>query len=218
MKKTDRSQEKVLIGKVGSPVGIKGEFRVTLYSQDPGNLKEGKVLLLERADKKAHDAGQTGDRGTEQAGAQLSAKIVRIRFQKDRPVVKLEGVDDRNAAEALTGMQISIRACDLEELPEGEHYVRDLIGCRVVDIAAAGKAAGSPDAAAAAGDGGGAGHDAAAEIGVLADVIQNTAQSILDVRTPDGRSVLIPAVDAFLRRIDEEAGIIEVELIPGFLE
>ena len=44
MKKTDVSQEKVLIGKVGSPVGIKGEFRVNLYSQDSGNLKEGKVL------------------------------------------------------------------------------------------------------------------------------------------------------------------------------
>jgi 16S rRNA processing protein RimM len=97
-------------------------------------------------------------------------------------------------------MEISIMACDLEELPEGEHYVRDLIGCRVVDIAQG-----------AAGEGG-------AEIGVLADVIQNTAQSILDVRTPDGKSVLIPAVDAFLRSIDEEAGLIEVELIPGFLD
>ena len=30
--------------------------------------------------------------------------------------------------------------------------------------------------------------------------------------------VLIPAVDAFLRKIDEEEGLIEVELIPGFLD
>ena len=97
-------------------------------------------------------------------------------------------------------MDVSIRACDMEELPEGEHYVRDLIGCRVVDIAQG-----------VAGEGG-------AEVGVLADVIQNTAQSILDVKTPDGKSVLIPAVDAFLRSIDEEAGVIEVELIPGFLD
>ena len=182
MKKTDGSQEKVLIGKAGSPVGIRGEFRVNLYAQDSGNLKEGKVLLLERADKK------------------LSAAIERIRYQKDRPVVKLKGLDDRNAAEEIRGMEISIMAGDLEELPEGEHYVRDLIGCRVVDIAQS-----------AAGEGG-------AEIGVLADVIQNTAQSILEVRTPEGRSVLIPAVDAFLRSIDEDTGIIEVELIPGFLD
>jgi len=176
LKKTDVSQEKVLIGKVGSPVGIKGEFRVNLYSQDSVNLKEGKVLLLERAEKS------------------VSGAIEKVRYQKDKPVVRLKGIEDRNAAEDIRGMDISIYAKDMEELPEGEHYVRDLIGCRVVDIAQGG-----------------------AEIGVLKDVIQNTAQSILDVSTADGKQVLIPAVDAFLRSIDEEAGVIEVELIPGFL-
>lgn len=177
MKKTDKTNETVLIGKVGSPVGIKGEVRITLYAQDSTNLKEGKVLLLERA------------------GKTTGAAIKRLRYQKDRPVVKLEGIDDRNAAEEIRGMEVSIYASDLEELPEGEHYVRDLIGCRVVDTAQGG-----------------------AEIGVLRDVIQNTAQSVLDVSTPDGKQVLIPAVDAFLRSIDEEAGVIEVELIPGFLD
>ena len=77
-----------MIGKVGSPVGIRGEFRITLYSQDSGNLKEGKTLLLERA-------------------ANLTeAKIKRVRYQKDKPVVKLEGFDDRNAAEAARGMEV----------------------------------------------------------------------------------------------------------------
>ena len=177
MKKTDKTNETVLIGKVGSPVGIKGEVRITLYAQDSTNLKEGKVLLLERAEKT------------------LSAAIKRLRYQKDRPVVKLEGIDDRNAGEEIRGMEVSIYASDLEELPEGEHYVRDLIGCKVVDMTAGGR-----------------------EIGILRDVIQNTAQSILEVETADGKTVLIPAVDAFLRGIDEKAGVIEVELIPGFLD
>lgn len=176
MKKTDKTNETVLIGKVGSPVGIKGEVRITLYAQDSTNLKEGKVLLLERA------------------GKTLNAAIKRVRYQKDRPVVKLEGVDDRNMAEEIRGMEVSIYASDLEDLPEGEHYVRDLIGCRVINTK----------------DG--------SEVGVLRDVIQNTAQSILEVVTAEDKTVLIPAVDAFLRNIDEEAGIIEVELIPGFLD
>ena len=109
MKKTDNTKETVLIGKVGSPVGIKGEVRITLYAQDSTNLKEGKVLLLERA------------------GKTTEAAIKRLRYQKDRPVVKLEGVEDRNTAEEIRGMEVSIYASDLEELPEGEHYVRDLI-------------------------------------------------------------------------------------------
>lgn len=157
-------------------MGIKGEVRITLYAQDSTNLKEDKVLLLERA------------------GKTISAAIKRLRYQKDRPVVKLEGIDDRNAAEEIRGMEVGISASDLEELPEGEHYVRDLIGCRVIDTA----------------DG--------REVGVLKDVIQNTAQSIFEVVTAEEKTVLIPAVDAFLRGIDEEAGIIEVELIPGFLD
>ena len=157
-------------------MGIKGEVRITLYAQDSTNLKEGKVLLLEREEKT------------------ISAAIKSLRYQKDRPVVKLEGIDDRNASEEIRGMDVSIYAADLEELPEGEHYVRDLIGCRVIDTT----------------DG--------RSVGILRDVIQNTAQSILEVETSGGKSVLIPAVDAFLRGIDEEAGVIEVELIPGFLD
>ena len=176
--KTNSGSDPVALGRVGSPSGLRGEFRVTLYAADSDNLKEGKVLLL----KHGKD--------------EISAKIERARYQKDRPVIKLEGFDDRTSVEALRGMEISIEASDLEELPEGEHYVRNLIGCRVVDTAGGG----------------------AKEIGVLQDVIQNTAQSVLDVKTPEGRSVLIPAVDAFLRSIDEEARLIEVELIPGFVE
>lgn len=178
MKKTEDPNEKVLIGKVGSPVGIRGEFRITLYSQDSGNLKEGKVLLLERASEK------------------LEAAVKSVRYQKDKPVVRLEGVDDRNAAEAARGMEVSIRACDLEELPEGEHYVRDLIGFTVIDTAQ--------------------GDDTV--IGTLKDVIQNTAQSILEVETGEDRTVLIPAVDEFLKEIDEGEGVIRVKLIRGFLE
>ena len=176
--KTKKGSDPVVIGRVGSPSGLRGEFRVTLYAQDSDNLKEGKVLLLKHAEN------------------EISARIERVRYQKDRPVIKLEGFDDRTSVEPLRNMEISIDSSDLEELPEGEHYVRNLIGCRVVDIA----------------DGG------SKEIGILQDVIQNTAQSVLDVRTAEGKSVLIPAVDAFLRKIDEEEGLIEVELIPGFLD
>ena len=81
--------------------------------------------------------------------------------------------------------------------------MRNIIGCRVIDVAGAG---GDAD-----------GSDGGREIGVLRNVIQNTAQSILEVETPDGKTVLIPAVDAFMRGIDEEEGIITVELIPGFI-
>ena len=175
MKNRD-TEELINIGKIGSSVGLRGEVRAALYSPDSGNLKEGKVLLLKRA-----------------AGT-LELKCAGVRLQKDRPVIRLEGITDRNMADELRGMEIYIRADQLEELPAGEHYVRDIIGYKVTDLAS-GK-----------------------DVGILKDVIQNTAQSILDVESEEGKQVLIPAVDAFLKCIDDEKEVIEVELIPGFID
>ena len=171
----------VAIGRVSAASGLRGEFRINLYAQDSLNLKEGKNLLFRHT--------ETGP-GSEE----FSALCRSVRYQKDRPVIRVEGIDDRNAAEEIRGMEVCIEADELDELAEGEHYVRNLLGCRVVDLAAG------------------------EEVGVLKDVIQNTAQSVLEVETSEGKLVLIPAVDAFMRSIDEEARLIEVELIPGFLE
>ena len=190
MKKTS-NEELVLLGKVGSPSGLKGEARITLYQQDSTNLKEGKVLLLKHGNEVANSGRQDGRSSYE-------LKVERVRYQGGRPVVKLEGIDDRNAAEELRGLEVYIEPEDLEPLPEGEHYVRNLIGCRVVDTAACGSEG--------------------CEIGVLRDVIQNTAQSILEIETPDGKTVLVPAVDEFLEEINEEERIIKLKLIPGFID
>ena len=173
--------EKLVIGRVGSAAGLRGEFRVNLYAAESANLKEGKNLLFRHSAEKS----EAGD---------FEAICKNVRYLKDKPVIKVEGVEDRNAAEALRGMEVYTDEADLDELPEGEHYVRNLIGCTVRDIASG------------------------TDVGVLTDVIQNTAQSVLEVETADGREVLIPAVDAFMRNIDEEGRLIEVELIPGFLD
>ena len=185
MKKRE-TEELINIGKIGSSVGLRGEVRVTLYSPDSDNLKEGKVLLLKRG-AKTPSGGHTG-------AQEMELKCLGVRLQKDKPVIRLEGVTDRNQADEIRGMEIYIREDQLEELPEGQHYVRDIIGYRVTDLASG------------------------TDVGILHDVIQNTAQSILEVEREDGSMVLIPAVDAFLRRFDDENEVIEVELIPGFID
>ena len=188
--KTNEKSEIIAIGRVGSAAGLRGEFRVNLYAADSSNIKEGKNLLFRHV---AEHSGSGDDAGA--CDAEFTALCRRVRYQKDKPVISVEGIDDRNAAEEMRGMEVCIEADELDVLPEGEHYVRDLIGCKVVDTAGGGSK----------------------EIGTLRDVIQNTAQSVLEVETSDGGTVLIPAVDAFMRNIDEEERLIKVELIPGFL-
>lgn len=48
--------------------------------------------------------------------------------------VKLEGVDDRDAAQALTGWTIEVARNEMPPLEEKEHYRDDLIGFEVVNL------------------------------------------------------------------------------------
>ncbi len=47
-------------------------------------------------------------------------------------LVKLRGVDDRNAAEALHGATVSVPRSVLPPLEPGEYYLIDLIGAKVL--------------------------------------------------------------------------------------
>ena len=108
-------------------------------------------------------------------------------------ILKLEGIDDRNAAEKARGSELFITEADLPELPEGQFYVRDLIGMTVIDA------------------------ENGNEIGEVRDVIQNTAQDIFDVKTREGKQVLIPKVPEFIIDIDAETRTIKVKLIEGLI-
>ena len=54
-------------------------------------------------------------------------------------------------------------------------------------------------------------------LGVVKDVIQNTAQDVFEVVTDEGKQVLIPSVPAFVLEINEETGRITFRLIEGML-
>ena len=57
----------------------------------------------------------------------------------ERPIVRLDGVDDREAAEALRGAELLVPRDDAPALEEDECWAEDLEGCRVVDGDARGR-------------------------------------------------------------------------------
>ena len=95
-------------------------------------------------------------------------------------------------AEKARNKEIFVNEDDLPELPEGQFYIKDLLGMEVVD-------------------------EEIGVIGTVRDVIQNTAQDIFDVITPQGKQVLIPKVPEFVIDIDAEKKTITVKLIEGML-
>ena len=163
--------EKNNIGKIVNAVGLKGEVKVYNYS----------------------DSEEVYERTPEIYAGDRLLKVQNVRMQKNMVILKLSGIDDRNAAEAAKGTELFITEADLPELPEGQFYIRDLIGMEVEEQ-------------------GGSFH------GVVTDVLQNTAQDIFEVKRDDGKTVLIPKVDAFVQKIDGKERLITVTLIEGLTE
>ena len=162
--------EKIKVGKIVNAVGLKGEVKVYNYSDSSEIYEITPEMYI-------------GDKLME---------IENVRLQKNMVILKIAGMDDRNAAEAAKGREIFINEDDLPELEEGEFYIRDLIGMAVIE-----------------GD---------TVLGKVKDVIQNTAQDVFEVERENGKQLLIPRVDEFVLDIDLDTREIKVSLPDGLLD
>jgi 16S rRNA processing protein RimM len=97
-------------GRIGRPHGLDGSFVVT----------QPRHALLALG-------------GSVQVGAALR-EIVRFAGTPVRPILRLDGVDDRAGAEALRGEELLVARADAPPLPAGEYWAEDLEGCAVVTV------------------------------------------------------------------------------------
>jgi 16S rRNA processing protein RimM len=96
-------------GRVGRPHGLDGSFHVT---------RPRGVLLALGATVRIGDA---------------EVEIVRRAGTDERPILRLAGHDDREAAEALRGRDLLVHRTAVPALGDDEWYAEDLEGCRVLD-------------------------------------------------------------------------------------
>jgi 16S rRNA processing protein RimM len=107
----DRSERRIALAAVAGAQGVKGELRLKLFSDSVESLSR-------------HDALYIG-------GA--SRRLLAVRDSGKTAVARIEGIDDRSAAEALRGSLIEVDRTSLPPLEEGEYYHADLIGLAAVD-------------------------------------------------------------------------------------
>ena len=151
-------------------LGLKGEVKVYNYSDSPAIYEETPEIYVD----------------------DVLMQVRSVRMQKNMVVLGLVGIDDRTAAEKAKGSELFVTEADLPELPEGEYYVRDLIGMEAV-------------------------LEDGAHLGTVTNVIQNTAQDIFEVETDEGKQVLVPKVPAFVLDIDPDSRRVTLLLIEGML-
>jgi 16S rRNA processing protein RimM len=103
----------IAVAEVARPHGVRGELRVRVYSGDPALLLRRPPIRLRASD----------------------GEITAVRIRNARPadkalLIDLEGVGDRNAAEALRGAEILVERTEFAPLDEGEFYACDIEGAR----------------------------------------------------------------------------------------
>ncbi len=165
------SGEKIEIGKITNAVGLKGEVKVYNYS-DPDRYDHLKEVIV-------------GD---------TRFKITGTRYQSNMVILKLSGINDRNAAEELKGESLYVLESELPKLPEDTYYIRDLVGMKVVD------------------------DESGDEIGTLCDVIQGTAQDVYEIDLSGGKKGYVPAVGSFVKEVDLKARIVTIHVIEGLFD
>lgn len=162
---------RLAVAQIVAPQGVRGEVRALCLTDFPERFAGREVWL-----------GQTDER----------IRIVAARPHKSVWLLRLEGIDDRNAAEKLRGIELCTDTGDLVPLGDDEYYIHELVGLLVQTEA------GEP-------------------VGVIKDVLRPGANDVYVVHGDDGRERLIPAVRQFIT-VDLPNRRVTVRPIPGLLD
>jgi 16S rRNA processing protein RimM len=166
--------ELVVAGVVGKPFGIRGEVFVF---PDPDIADEFAV------------GNHYPIMGTPVIGTPDELRVAASRDHGGRRIVRFEGVEDRNAAQALRGVVLGVPRSRVW-VTEDAVWTADLIGREVVD-------------------------DSGSCVGIVGGALDGTAHDYLVVIRPNGEELLIPAV---VELVDIDVDPIVVHPIPGLLD
>jgi len=111
-----RSEDYVLIGKVGKPHGVKGEIRITPFSGDTERLASYQTLFLapDKKDEKRQEYN-----------------LLKGYSQEGCAIVFLSGIDNRSDAEQVRDYNVWLAREDLPVLSDSEFYWHDFEGKEV---------------------------------------------------------------------------------------
>lgn len=116
----------VEVGRVLDAWGVKGWVKVLPHSSEPQALLDALAWYLQ-APEARHRPGFSAFKGT------VSVAIEQSKLHSDALVAKFEGLDDRNAAEALRGAGIYLPRSAFPRTDPDEYYWVDLIGLDVLN-------------------------------------------------------------------------------------
>ena len=169
--------ELIIIGKICGVHGVKGELKVYPETDDVHRFLKLKDCFL------------SGDSLKDP----VPVKVKGARIDKGMALIRIEGIDDRTAAETLRGKTVSVTRDNAVKLPEGRYFVVDLIGLEVID-------------------------DERGPLGKISDCYNAGASDIIEIKRKGKKDLLIPYLNAVCYEVDLEAKTFKVRLPEGLYE
>ena len=168
----------LVVGRVAKAHGVTGEVVVDVRTDDPDSrFTAGSTLR-----------GKVGRTGPEREFV-----IESVRDHAGRLLVRLEGVADRNAADALRGTLFLVDSGTLPPIDDpDEFYDHQLVGLRVRTV----------------------GGDA---VGTVAEVLHTAAGELLSVITEAGAEILVPFVGAIVTSVSLSDQTVVIDPPDGLL-
>ncbi len=162
------------IGIIVAPFGIHGELKVRSLTDIPNRFaKLGTVYL---------------------GPSHTPYPITGVRpYKGDMVILKLTGIEDANAAEAVRNWNVSIPLDKLAKLPADSYYQHDIIGLHVKTLS---------------------GRD----LGTITDIIVTGSNDVYIVTTPDAQQILIPAIKDVIKQVDLIRHLMYIDPIRGLLD
>lgn len=166
-------EDKFRVGVISNTHGIRGEVKVYPTTEDPARFRTLKTVLLD-----------TGEEYQE-------LEIATVKFFKNLVILKFKGMDNINDVEQYKGRDLYVSREDAIPLEEGEYYLADIIGARLIT-------------------------DEGEDFGELTDILE-TGANLVYVVDHEGKEVLLPVIPDCVKNVDVEKQEITVHIMKGLL-
>lgn len=164
--------ERLEAGKIINTHGLRGEVKVITWTDYPEIFEDIDFVWVQK---------KNGDEKLD---------IKNIKYQKSNIIIKFSQINSIEEAQTYKNAILYVDRSQMPELPEGSHYIVDLIGLDVVD-------------------------ENGEKIGAISDVFNTGANDIYEVKREGKKNLLLPVIDECVLNIDLEKHCVTVHIMEG---
>ena len=167
-------EEYLEIGQIVNTSGLKGEVKVKPLTDDITRFDDLEKIYVQKANQL------------------IEFKIQNVKYSKNMPILKLEGIDTIEEAEKYRNFYIKINREDAIKLDENSYFIVDIIGCDVYT-------------------------EENMLLGKVTEVFQTGSNDVYAVKNTEGKEIFLPAISDVIKNVDIPNKKITINLLEGLI-